>query len=311
MRFYVGVTDNSWFQFLEESNPPEVNFWKPSGKAFSALQPNELFLFKLHSPYNYITGGGLFKRYTTLPLSFAWDAFGETNGVKSKQELLQKIQAKRRDGERDPVIGCIILVNPFFFPRDMWIPVPSGWAPNIVSGMRYSTDDTHGRYLWDSVLERISNLSIAGQSAAQVSEPVSTYASEVRFRLYLAKARLGQGAFRIEVLEEYKRRCAITGERTVPVLEAAHIKPVSDNGPYDIQNGLLLRSDFHHLFDSGLCTVTDEYRILVSPRIREEYENGREYYAYHEKPLLVMPEKETLKPAPEFLEWHRHNRYRG
>ena len=37
MRFYVGVTDNAWFDFLQQIDPDEVNFWRPSGKEFSAL----------------------------------------------------------------------------------------------------------------------------------------------------------------------------------------------------------------------------------------------------------------------------------
>jgi len=47
------------------------------GKSFKAIGPYDLFLFKLHSPLNYIAGGGLFVRYATLPVSLAWDAFRE------------------------------------------------------------------------------------------------------------------------------------------------------------------------------------------------------------------------------------------
>ena len=38
-------------------------------------------------------------------------------------------------------------------------------------------------------------------------------------------ARLGHGAFRLLVTDAYQRRCAVTGERTLPVLDAAHIRP--------------------------------------------------------------------------------------
>jgi putative restriction endonuclease len=54
----VAVTDYDWFQTLRvREDWPEVNFWAPSGASFRALQPGELFLFKLHSPRNYIVGG--------------------------------------------------------------------------------------------------------------------------------------------------------------------------------------------------------------------------------------------------------------
>ncbi|OPX87215.1 MAG: hypothetical protein A4E53_02593 [Pelotomaculum sp. PtaB.Bin104] len=73
---YVGVTDGNWYTFLAEKQPDEVNFWQPGGRqAFRVLKPNELFLFKLHSPLNYIAGGGFFVRHAFLPVSLAWDAF--------------------------------------------------------------------------------------------------------------------------------------------------------------------------------------------------------------------------------------------
>jgi hypothetical protein len=61
---YVGITDYDWFQFLSgQPSLDEVNFWQPGGRTnFRALQPGELFLFKLHSPRNFIVGGGVFAR---------------------------------------------------------------------------------------------------------------------------------------------------------------------------------------------------------------------------------------------------------
>lgn len=67
----------------------------------------------------------------------------------------------------------------------------------------------------------------------------------------LIRPRLGQGSFRVLVTETYERRCAVTGEKVLPVLEAAHIHPVAADGVHRIDNGLLLRSDLHTLFDKG------------------------------------------------------------
>jgi len=58
MKFYVGVTDNSWFDFLSKREPEEVNFWRPKNQnKFRAIGRGDLFLFKLHSPLNFIVGG--------------------------------------------------------------------------------------------------------------------------------------------------------------------------------------------------------------------------------------------------------------
>jgi len=143
MNFYVAVTDNNWFRFLAERKPDEANFWLPSsGTAFRALDPGGLLLFKLHSPEDYVAGGGFFVKYFAMPVSLAWRAFGEKNGVGSEGELRRAIGRYRDRGGSsglDPTIGCVVLASPFFFARD----APGGRAPPVaqracVCGVRRS-----------------------------------------------------------------------------------------------------------------------------------------------------------------------------
>lgn len=61
------------------------------------------------------------------------------------------------------------------------------------------------------------------------------------------------------------------------MLQAAHIRPVSDGGENRLDNGLLLRSDVRTMFDDGYLGVDPAHRLVVSPRLR---------------------------PHREFLEWH-------
>ncbi|GAB6172200.1 hypothetical protein JCM15765_16780 [Paradesulfitobacterium aromaticivorans] len=62
MKIFVGVTDGNWYNYLAYCRPDEVNFWQPGGKQpFKAIGLNDLFLFKLHSPLNYIAGGSFFR----------------------------------------------------------------------------------------------------------------------------------------------------------------------------------------------------------------------------------------------------------
>src|SRR5205814_9158967 len=98
MKAFVGVTDGDWFEFLSSRvDLEEVNFWQPGGKThFRALKEGELFLFKLHSPDNYIVGGGLFVHSTLLPVSVAWDAFEAANGVPSLAEMRARVEFYRR-----------------------------------------------------------------------------------------------------------------------------------------------------------------------------------------------------------------------
>jgi len=73
----------------------------------------------------------------------------------------------------------------------------------------------------------------------------------------------------------------------------------------------LLRQDLHTLFDRGYITVTKDYVVEVSHRIKEDYGNGKAYYAYHGKQLATLPDRLLERPSAEFLSWHNENRYVG
>jgi putative restriction endonuclease len=308
MKLYIGVTDQSWFQYLAKVQPDELNFWQPGGKqTFKAIQGNDLFLFKLHSPNNYIVGGGFFVRHSFLPVSLAWDAFGNKNGTSDYMSFRNAIHKYRKSdfrSEPDPTIGCIILSMPFFFDKKDWIPVPEDWKPNIVQGKTYDTDTEIGQRLYLQVQSTLKRYSILGSEVVMEESETNRYGSA-----QIVHPRIGQGTFKVIVTEAYHRRCAITGEKTLPVLEAAHIKPYSQNGPHLTSNGLLLRKDMHTLFDRGYITINEELQIEVSNRIKEDYGNGKEYYAFHGKRLTEIPEKHNERPSTQFLRWHNENVY--
>ncbi len=308
MRMYVGVTDTKWYQFLAKLKPEEVNFWQPGGRqVFKALLPGELFLFKLHSPINRIVGGAFFVRHTFLPVSLAWDAFRENNGMPDFASFRQSIHSYRRTDVKtvpDPTIGCIVLSSPFFFSEDEWVLVPDDWKPNIVQGKSYDIATPIGASLYAKVRACLQGQhwgDLAG-NVVRDGSPAPRYGAE-----QVITPRLGQGAFRVMVTEAYHRRCAVTGEKTLPVLDAAHIRPYAQDGPHAVSNGLLLRQDIHTLFDRGYLTVNEEFRIEVSRHIKEDYGNGREYYALHGKPLSVLPETVGDQPSKDYLLWHNEN----
>jgi putative restriction endonuclease len=301
MKFFIGITDNKWFNNLSQIKPDEVNFWRPSAKSFKALDIGEPFIFKLHSPLSFIVGGGFFVRYEKVPLSLAWDAFGNKNGANDLDELKKLVNLHKSQFEHDPIIGCIILNEPFFFPKEHWIKMPENIGQ---SGKSYDLNENSGRSLWETISNKLAliNAYKVINSADIVSDHKSVYGKE-----YLIKSRIGQGTFRVLVTSAYKRRCAITGEKTLPVLQAAHIKPLTDNGTNTINNGLLLRSDLHILFDKGYLTVTPEKRIEVSRKIKEDFDNGKEYYPLHGKDLIILPDSKNDWPNNEHLQWHNLN----
>jgi putative restriction endonuclease len=303
VRTFVGITDWDWFELLR-SQPglDEVNFWQPSGtRRFRALNPGELFLFKLHSPRNYIVGGGLFAHSSLLPISLAWEAFGIANGAVDFTQMRARVERYRRQGHEqftDYTVGCILLEQPFFLNENQWIPVPGDWSPNIVQGRGYDLTAEPGLTLWAHLQTAIGTPMEVREEGARYGPPTLSF------------PRLGQGSFRIIVTDAYDRRCAVTNERTLPALDAAHIKPYSGSGKHSVENGLLLRRDLHALFDRGYLTVTPELALEVSRRIREEFENGRDYYRLHGN-LIRSPANPLHRPSIEYLQWHNQNVYRG
>ncbi len=298
MRYWLGITDYDWFSFLAaRPELPEVNFWQPSaGRRPVTLDSGALFLFKLHASHGGFTvGGGFFAHYSALPVRMTWDTFGIENGAASFEEMVTRISRYRRtkiDIHADQV-GCLVLVEPFFLEESDWIAPPADWAPNIVQGKGYDSEMGEGAWIWSQL-----------QLALARRKPMEHEVAEDRYGApILVQRRLGQGAFRLLVTDAYQRRCAVTGERTLPVLDAAHIRPYAELGPHRLENGILLRKDLHALFDAGYVTVTPSFELRVSRRIREEFENGRDYYAL-EGSSVRMPLPPAPPPSREYLEWH-------
>jgi putative restriction endonuclease len=313
MRLFVAITDNDWFALhASKAELEEVNFWRPSPDAtFKALQPGELMLFKLHAPENYIAGGGFFTRFLQLPLNLAWDTFGEANGVRSLSEMRDRIARYRRISIPpldNPAVGCILLAEPFFWGRSDWIPSPPEFKLGTQVGKGFDSEAGAGKALWEAVSERLKHSPAALLEKGTATEAAIESGGFGRPQIILP--RLGQGLFRVLVTDAYSRRCAITGERTLPVLEAAHIKPYTLVKCHEVSNGLLLRADLHKLFDEGYLTVDpQDRRIAVSKRIKEEFENGRDYYKL-EGLVLREPPEAWAKPSPENLEYHAYSVFR-
>lgn len=301
MRLFVGVTDDDWVDHLRAiPGLDEVNFWQPRGKnQFRALSPGEPYLFKLHSPNNVIAGVAYFRHFTLAPVSLAWEAFGEKNGAATLAQMRARVEKYRKPPHlphEDYVIGCILLVEPVFFAPHERIPVPASWAKNIVRGRGYTTSDEEGSRLWAEVRARLAGrpaevAEAAAPAPAMFGDPI------------LVRPRLGQGTFRLLVTDLYQRRCAISGEKALPALEAAHIRPVAEGGLHEPTNGLLFRSDIHRLYDRGYVTVTPDYRFRVSRRLKDDFDNGEPYYPLAGQEI-ARPTDSSAWPKLETLEWH-------
>lgn len=309
----MSPTDFGWYSFLRgRAGLEEVNFWRPGGARFTALSPGEPFFFKLKAEHGgRICGFGQFARFAILPTWLAWDSFGEANGVDSLPALEQRLAAfrvVRGAGAPGHRIGCVIVTSPVFFTQDAWVEPPDDWARQIVGGKGYDLEVGEGRRLWRECLDRSRDGANTVQSD---SADVFSVAFGGTGLPTLVAPRLGQGAFRIAVLEAYGWRCAVTGEHSLPVVEAGHIRPFAQMGRHEVVNGLPLRRDVHRLFDLGYVAVEPTtMKLAVSDRLRSEYHNGKTYYALAGHPLH-LPARPEFTPSREALEWHRESVFIG
>jgi putative restriction endonuclease len=303
MRAFFGITDGDWYRFLA-ARPElrEVNFWQPSGgRALHVLAPGEPFFFKTHAPQNRVVGGGFFSGRVQLPMSEAWDLFGQANGVASADEMRERIGRYRRariEPADDPIIGCLFVRDVRFFPEDATVAPPPQFARSIQQGKSYDLAAQADVSYFHDLMQMLLGVSIE----LDFSEPWHR-SGPVFGDPRLAPYRLGQRSFQAVVLDAYHRRCAITGTHIPPVLQAAHVLPVTSGGEHRLDNGLLLRSDVHTLFDRGYLSVDPEHRLLVSPRLRREFGNGDQFYAKAGQ-VIDLPERRSDRPGREFLEWH-------
>jgi len=114
----------------------------------------------------------------------------------------------------------------------------------------------------------------------------------------VVRRRRGQRAFRFEMMRRYGERCAFSGPQPPQVLEAAHLYSFAKRPEHRSDGGLLLRRDYHALFDAKLVTVNPEsMTIEIAPRL-EEYPSYRKLRG---TPLRLQGES---KPSMELLDDH-------
>ncbi len=314
---WIAVTDQAWFDFLlsraVDGRLDEVNFWSPNSiRPMKSMRPGEPVFLRLKAPFSSIAGYGFFAHFTVLELTEAWKTFGEKNGDPDLLRFLRRIGEYRRRElidlrSEEPPLGCTILRDAVFWPRDRWLrwETSEGWPRTGIQRGKAETDKARASQLLAEI--QYDHLS-QPEELSEAFEPLE--ADEREILLASSKPRVGQGTFRLRLLDAYGRRCAITGERTEPVLDAAHVQRYLGPRSNHIQNGLVLAQEFHTLFDLGYVTVTPDYTVRVSDALREEWENGKRYYEFQGS-VLHVPGERALQPCKAALEWHGNLVYRG
>lgn len=113
--------------------------------------------------------------------------------------------------------------------------------------------------------------------------------------------------FRRTVLRAYSERCAISGLKLIngrgrAEVAAAHIRPVEENGPDIVSNGIALSGTVHWMFDRGLLSLSDDLQILIS---RHTNDQDSVRALINKSGYAFAPGRPTERPHPHFLKWHR------
>ncbi|MEH2612422.1 HNH endonuclease [Bradyrhizobium sp. AZCC 1693] len=119
-------------------------------------------------------------------------------------------------------------------------------------------------------------------------------------------------SFMHNVRAAYANRCAMTGLRLIngggrPEVQAAHIQPVASKGPDSVRNGLALSGTVHWMFDRGLISVGDDYKILVAKNHVPE-EAAR---LLNPSGVIHLPSDGSLYPNAQYLKFHRDVVFKG
>ncbi len=163
--------------------------------------------------------------------------------------------------------------------------------------------------------ERIINAGFRKQTYEPIIENVrgqhTSLADSVGERVHYATTRIErERMFSERVKTVYDKTCAVTGLRIInggghAEVQAAHIRPVNKKGPDSIRNGIALSGTAHWMFDRGLITIENNYRIRVSNKANQDAKR------LILPELSVVPESDEFRPHPQFLEYHRENIFKG
>jgi len=122
-----------------------------------------------------------------------------------------------------------------------------------------------------------------------------------------SKRRVGQEYFRRMILTNYDCHCCVTGLNVPVVLRASHIVEWSKDKANRLnpENGLCLSATYDAAFDKHLISFDEDYRMIVSPIIREFYtaQATRDYFEAFEGKRITLPNH--FKPSQNLLAKHR------
>src|ERR1700722_2518757 len=154
------------------------------------------------------------------------------------------------------------------------------------------------------------NLEKQGLAPFEISEPHVPFERPIVEMTVSRPFR--ERSFMHNVRAAYSNRCAITGLRLIngggrPEVQAAHIQPVASKGPDSVRNGVALSGTVHWMFDRGLISISDDFKILVA----KDHVPDDAARLLNQSGVIHLPKDHTLYPNAHFLKFHRDTVFKG
>lgn len=168
----------------------------------------------------------------------------------------------------------------------------------------------------NSILKTTEQSSYTQQIKEQILyEPEQNYARHVR-RQIEEQAReereefaiLRSSVFRKAILEVYDNQCSISGLKVTdasnrPLVDACHIAPFAESFNDSIRNGIAISPTLHRAFDRGLIAISNQYRVIVHPKLRDF--NPDAGIRQYENKEIILPQEQRFHPSIKRFEEHR------
>jgi hypothetical protein len=297
LKFRVVNTDPDWIEVLRSYNITDnINFWRKEKRRVH-LPERSRFYFKLRGS-RFIAGRAVSQRQISMSIREAWEYFSIRNGVSTYEELRRK--ATDILEVSDDTLNCLVLDEVEVLDPEEYPQLP----PDFVATQNPKDYLEGSLPQIESSFFGASTLGLSGIEAQLTKDRVfdpDTVLAAREATLRAVVMRRGRSDFRQMLMDAYDHKCAVTGTEVRAILEAAHVYPYKGTETNVLQNGILLRSDWHTLFDLGLWAIDDDYRIIIAPEIIPE-----EYRKYHQT-LIRLPRIVLHRPSPKAIRWHRNN----
>ncbi len=215
---------------------------------------------------------------------------------------------------RTPSAVCMKMCNLARFDKTL--------ANRKVNGLKNGSK--MDEYIWTEFEGRIGTLVAESNkilnyylsdSEVVYEESIDNYIPKGNDINIMSRGRHGQDFFRRAVLSAYNYKCCITNVSIPELLIASHIKPWKDSNndteKLNPRNGLCLNAFFDKAFDTGLITLSQQYRIIISKRVKNECTNESDQYYFlkYEGKQINLPEK--FKPDITYIEYHNDMIFKG